>query len=89
VTLADFVYVQGEVKSPAALKFTSDLTMLKAIALTGGFTNLAAPGRVNIVRGEGTKRETIKVNVEDMMKGTAPDIALRANDIIIAPQRLF
>jgi hypothetical protein len=29
------------------------------------------------------------VNVEDMMKGTAPDIPLRANDIVIAPQRLF
>jgi polysaccharide biosynthesis/export protein len=89
VTLADFVYVQGEVKNPTALKFTSDLTMLKAIARTGGFTNLAAPGRVSLVRGEGAKRETIKVNVDDMMKGTAPDIPLRANDIVIAPQRLF
>ena len=89
VTLADFVYVQGEVKSPAALKFTSDMTMLKAIAQAGGFTNLAAPGRVSLVRGEGVKRETIKVNVDDMMKGSAPDISLRANDIIIAPQRLF
>ena len=65
------------------------MMMLKAIARSGGFTNLAAPGRVNLVRGEGNKRETIKVNVEDMMKGSAPDIPLRANDIVIAPQRLF
>jgi polysaccharide export outer membrane protein len=89
VTVADVVYVQGEVRSPQAVKYTSDLTMLKALSQAGGVTNLAAPGRVNVVRGDGATRETIRVNVEDMMKGTTPDIPLKANDIVIVPQRLF
>jgi len=89
VTIADVVYVQGEVKAPTAVKYTKDLTMLKAIAQAGGFTNLAAPGRVSLVRGEGTKRENSKINVDDMMKGAIPDVPLKPNDIVIVPQRLF
>jgi polysaccharide export outer membrane protein len=89
VTIADLVYVQGEVRTPATLKYTTDLTMLKAIAVAGGLTNLAAGNRVNLVRGEGAKRENIKVSVEDMMKGSAQDLPLKPNDIVIVPQRLF
>ena len=84
-----FEYIQGELKTPGALKYTKDLTLLKAIAQAGGFTNLAAPSRVNVVRGDGAKRDTIRVNAEDMMKGSVPDVALKPNDIIIVPQRLF
>jgi polysaccharide biosynthesis/export protein len=89
VPLAEQVYVQGEVRAPATVKYTNDLTMLKAIALAGGLTNLAAGNRVSLVRGEGTKRENIKVSVEDMMKGSAQDLPLKPNDIVIVPQRLF
>jgi len=89
VPVADFVYVQGEVKAPGNLKHTSDLTMLTAIAQAGGLTNLAAGSRVVHVHGDTAKRENTKVNVEEMLKGTIPDIPLKPNDIVIVPQRLF
>jgi len=53
VPTAEVVFVQGEVKTPGILKYTKDLTMLRAIAQTGGFTNLAAGGRVTLIRGDG------------------------------------
>ena len=43
--LADSVYVHGEVKVPGAVKSTSDLTVLKALAQVGGITQLGATGR--------------------------------------------
>lgn len=89
VPVADVVYVQGEVKAPTTLKFTKDLTILKAIAQAGGFTTLAAPKRVSLIRGEGLKKENLRVNVEDMMKDGAPDVPLKPNDIVIVSQRLF
>jgi polysaccharide biosynthesis/export protein len=91
VPVADVVYVEGEVKAPGPVKFTKELTMLKAIAQTGGFTNLANPKRVSILRGQGSKKQTVEVNVRDMMKDekAAPDMALKPNDIVIVPQRLF
>lgn len=91
VPVADVVYVQGEVKNPGALKFSKDLTMVKAIAQAGGFTPLAAPKRVTLLRGEGVKKENMRVNVNAMIAEpeSAPDMPLKPNDIIIVPQRLF
>lgn len=89
VPIAPAVYVQGEVKNPGPLKFTRDLTIVKAISLAGGLTPLAAPKRVTILRG-GAKRESFEVNVADLMASQAgKDPPLRPNDVIIVPQRLF
>src|SRR5690242_1305651 len=91
VPLADSVYVNGEVKAPGAVKYTGDLTILKALTLVGGLTPLAAPGRVDIVRGSSEKKERIRVDVDKMMRSPDeyPDARLQPNDIIFVPQRLF
>jgi len=91
VPLAEYVFLQGEVKSPGSLKFSKDLTVLQAIARAGGLTPLAAGNRVSVVRSEGPKKQNIRVNVNDAMKnpGSSPDMPLQPNDIVIVPQRLF
>jgi polysaccharide export outer membrane protein len=86
---ADVVYVQGEVKTPGQVKFTRDLTILRAIAQAGGFTQLAAPNRVTLLREEDGKKSNTRVKVSDMIDEPSRDIPLRPNDIIIVPQRLF
>lgn len=89
--LADAVYVNGEVKAAGAVKYTNDLTVLKAITQVGGLTPLAAGGRVDILRGNAEKKERIRVDVDKMMRspGENPDVRLQPNDIIFVPQRLF
>ncbi len=91
VPLADSVYVSGEVKLPGAVKYTGDLTVLKAITQSGGMTPLAAAGRVDILRGGAEKKERIRVDVDKMMRSPDgnPDLRLQPNDIIFVPQRLF
>lgn len=91
VPVADAVYIQGEVKNPGALKFTQELTVLRAITQAGGFTNLAAPGRVTLLRATGGNRENLRINVEEMIRNPAraEDLALKPNDVLIVPQRLF
>ena len=91
IPTADQVYVQGEVKTPGILKYTKDLTILRAIASSGGFTNLAAGGRVTLIRGGGTKKVNMRIDVDGIIKSpeNSSDIPLEANDIIIVPQRLF
>lgn len=89
--LADQVYVQGEVRAPGAVKYTSDLTIVKAITQVGGLTPLAASGRVDLLRGEGEKKVRIRVDLDKMLRApeTHPDMRLRPDDIIFVPQRLF
>jgi polysaccharide biosynthesis/export protein len=91
IPIADQVYVQGEVKKPGAIKLTKDLTVVRAITEAGGFTDLAAPKRVTVLRGQGGKKENLRVNVDAMISDPkdTPDINLHANDIVIVPQRLF
>ena len=91
VPLADAVYVNGEVKQPGAVKYTGDLTILKAITQVGGLTPLASAGRVDVLRGNSEKKERIRVDVDKMMRSPDdnPDIRLQPNDIIFVPQRLF
>ena len=91
VPLADAVYVNGEVKAPGAVKYSGDLTILKALTQVGGLTPLAAPGRVDVLRGNAEKKERIRVDVDKMMRSPDenPDIRLQPNDIIFVPQRLF
>lgn len=91
IPVADVIYVQGEVKKPGQIKLTKDLTVVRAIAEAGGFTNLAAPKRVTIVRTQGNKKENIRVNVQDMMKDPqeGKEVSLKPNDIIVVPERIF
>ena len=91
VPLADAVYVNGEVKAPGAVKYTGDLTILKALTQVGGLTPLASAGRVDVLRGNAEKKERIRVDVDKMMRSPDenPDIRLQPNDIIFVPQRLF
>jgi polysaccharide biosynthesis/export protein len=88
---ADTIYIHGEVKTPGLVKFSKDLTIVTAIAAAGGFTPMAAPKRVNVLRGDGAKKEVLKVNVNDIMSdpSESADVPLRPNDIIVVPQRLF
>ena len=91
VPLADAVYVNGEVKAPGAVKYSGDLTILKALTQVGGLTPLASGGRVDVLRGNAEKKERIRVDVDKMMRSPDenPDIRLQPNDIIFVPQRLF
>jgi polysaccharide export outer membrane protein len=87
---ADGVYVQGEVKAPGQVKYTKGLTVMTAIAAAGGFTPLGSPRRVTVVRGEGAKKEVLRVNVNDIMSDPeSRDVLLKPNDVITVPQRLF
>jgi polysaccharide export outer membrane protein len=89
--LADLVYLQGEIKAPGAVKYTQDLTVLRAITQAGGLTPLAAGGRVDILRGKGEKKERIRIDVDKMMRAgdENPDVLVKPDDIIFVPQRLF
>jgi polysaccharide export outer membrane protein len=89
--LADLVYVQGEVKTPGAVKYMQDLTVFMAISQVGGLTPRAAGGRVDILRGKGEKKERIRVDVDKVSRSPDenPDVLLKPNDIVLVPQRLF
>jgi polysaccharide export outer membrane protein len=91
VPLADLVYVSGEVRKPGAIKYTGDLTVLKAIAQAGGLTPAAAPGSADILRGSAEKKEQIHVDLGRIMRSPDEDsdIRLQPNDVLSVPRRFI
>ena len=88
------VVVLGEVKKPGVypLPFGENTTLLQAIAGAGGFTDLASPDRVSLVRRlPDGGQTTLKIRVSDLLggRGKQPDVPLEPNDVIMVPQVFF
>jgi len=80
VTKSGFVYVTGEVKKPGAYKVEEGTTVRKAIALAGGLTDIAAPGRTKLIR---------KVNGEEKSFSVELSFPVLPDDVISVPESFF
>lgn len=83
------VYVLGQVKRPGTFPFSPGMDLLQAISKAGGFTPLSASNSVTITRVVNGEDQRLKVAAGDIGKGTAPNLAVRAGDIIYVPESLF
>ena len=87
------IYVLGEVKKPGSIEIPAErrLTVLEAITLAGGFTDLAAQDRTKILRGAGAGSQTIQVEISRITKqgDKSADIYLEPNDTVYVPQSFF
>ena len=65
------------------------LTLARAIAEAGGFTDAAFQAKVLLVRGSIHQPVTQVVNVKDILEGRAADIPLQNRDIIFVSKHPF
>lgn len=87
------IYVLGEVKKPGSIEIPAErrLTVLEAITLAGGFTDLAAQDRTKILRGAGEGSQSIPVEITRITKqgDKTADVYLEPNDTVYVPQSFF
>ncbi len=81
------IYILGKVKSPGMYPLKSDLTLLQAIALAGGFAEWAKKDKVIILRREKEKDIRLIVNIDKFVKnkGGEKDVELKNGDRVIIP----
>jgi polysaccharide export outer membrane protein len=58
------ISVLGEVRKPDVYKIKNRVTVLDAIAMAGGFTDLARPNRVVVLRPNGATEQRITINLK-------------------------
>jgi len=58
------ISVLGEVRKPDVYRIKNQVTVLDAIAMAGGFTDLARPNKVIVLRNAPSGPQRIKVNVK-------------------------
>ncbi len=73
-------FIDGEVKHPGGYPYQPGLTVNKAAALAGGYTERASRSDIQIVREQESGQDTLEVNVSHM---------IQPGDIITIPQRFF
>ena len=61
------VSVLGEVRRPDVYKIKNRVTVLDAIAMAGGFTDLARPNRVIVIRNTTNGPQRIKINIKQLV----------------------
>jgi polysaccharide biosynthesis/export protein len=77
------ISVLGEVRKPDVYPIRTRVTVLDAIAMAGGFTDLARPDRVVILRSSSSGQIRIKVNIKDQVGDDAgPAVYLQPTDTV-------
>jgi polysaccharide export outer membrane protein len=88
VPRAGIVYVVGNVQRAGGfvLDGRNQLTVEEALALAGGFKQSPDLKRVQLVRTlDDGRKEAITIPVNQILKGRAPDIAMKDEDILYIP----
>jgi polysaccharide export outer membrane protein len=85
------VTVIGEVKTPGQVPMKKDqpLDIITAIAMAGGFTDVARPSKVFIRRSVDGEVKTFELNVSKMQKDNSSPFLLAPNDTVTVPQSVF
>lgn len=80
-------YILGEVVNTGEYPLAKHLTVLQAFALAGGFTEWASKNEIILMRREGGKDITLRVDYRDIVRGKNLDqnVPIRADDTIIVP----
>lgn len=86
VSKAQVVYVVGEVTRPAGILMENQgLTVLKAIAISGGPTSKAKLDSAKLIRRREGKTEEIPLPLKQILSAKATDMELQPEDIIFVP----
>jgi protein involved in polysaccharide export with SLBB domain len=81
-----FYYVDGEVKTPNRQIYVSRITVLKAIASAGGFTDFASKKKVKLIRLDGRKATINCIKAIDI---PTLDLEVYPGDKIYVPRKLL
>jgi polysaccharide biosynthesis/export protein len=82
------ISVLGEVRKPDVYKIKNQITVLDAIAMAGGFTDLARPSRVIVLRNTKSGQQRIKIDVNHLVAdGNTPPLYLQPLDTVYVEGR--
>ncbi len=86
------VFVVGQVKTPSAIPLSSNtpITVMRAIAMSGGVNFGAALSKVVVIRKTPNDQHVeIQMDLNKVMHGKERDIALMSDDVLLVPSNGF
>jgi polysaccharide export outer membrane protein len=96
ITLLEYakqrITILGQVKDPGELELPVEggLDLLGAVAMAGGFTRIADPGRVTVRRNVNGKDVVLRVNAKDLQRNdNVKPFLVQPGDTISVPESIF
>ena len=89
---AENFYIIGQVKEPGSYPIMqSEITLVEAISMAGGFTPIAARNRTRIVRVEDGVEKIYEIRVDEITETgkKARDLRVEPGDVIVVPESFF
>ena len=83
------VSVFGQVQKAGTIQFTAGMSIVDAIAQSGGFTAMAKKNEVQVTRIEKGRKVTYSVPVQAIGEGDRPNFSLNAGDVVFVPERWY
>jgi polysaccharide export outer membrane protein len=83
------ISVFGQVQKAGTMRFQSGMTIVDAIAQSGGFTAMAKKNGVQVTRIDNGKKVTYTVPVQLIGEGTRPNFPIAAGDVVFVPERWY
>lgn len=83
------VFVFGEVQKPGTFVYQDGMSIVQAVTVAGGFTRTAAQNATSVTRRVSGQEVRMKVPVQDIALGKAPNFTLEPGDIVFVPESLF
>lgn len=81
------VFLMGEVAKPGPYALSSRLTVMQLLSLAGGLTQWANSEEIRVIRTEGGKETSYRMNYKDVIRGRnlRQNIELKVGDTIVVP----
>lgn len=81
------ISVLGEVRKPDIYKIRNRVTVMDAVAMAGGFTDLARPNKIVVLRNSGEGQHRFEVNLKAVTAGQAQPFYLEPLDTVVVEGR--
>jgi len=81
------ISVSGMVAKTGAMKFIPGMTVVDAIAQSGGFTPMARKNMVKVIRVVNGVKQTYKLPVDRIAEGERPNFPMMPGDEVFVPER--
>ncbi|MDD2390835.1 MAG: polysaccharide export protein [Desulfobacterales bacterium] len=92
VPKAEHFYIIGQVQKPGSYLYQEkEITIVEAISMAGGFTQIAARNKTRIVRVENGEEKIIEIRVDEITRlgKKGQDILIEPGDVIVVPESFF
>lgn len=85
VTLGEYVYLEGEVRSPGAYPLDDETTLQRALSMAGGFAPGVEEAVLELIRERDGRRERTSYTSRELRDGTDP--VVRPGDVVVVRRR--